>query len=148
MERKDIKVFKLTHQYIDDGEICIKTNLEELKLVKLINALQVIAVDIEETFDLAPDEMRDLLFQYEGIRNFPNEEDLREIKSKGEDSFDFIEIDLYNVWEASNIKVTDDDILKYKNETILDMIKNFISDNNIAIENENKETLKPVERFS
>lgn len=136
IKRENIHVFKLVHTCIKNDEVCIKTNIKEMNLIKLINSLQIIAVNMEETFDLSPSEMKDLLLLYEGIRDFPTEEDLKEFRQRGEDEFDYIEIDLYNVWEASNINTSNEEAESYKNEAVLSMIKNFIMDNNIALEAE------------
>ncbi|EQC1535580.1 hypothetical protein ACY1J9_001411 [Clostridium botulinum] len=130
MKRKNIRVFKLTHTYLEDEAIYIRSELSEMNLTKLIKVMQRKAVDIEETFDLSPSEMCDVLLQYEGIRAYPNEEDIKELESNGKYVFDFIEIDLYRVWEASNIIVLDEEVYdsKYNNEYALEIIKNYINE--------------------
>lgn len=136
MKRKNIQVYKLTHTYLKDNEdIVIKTEMKEKDLLKLIKVLQRKAVNIEETFDLHPSEMRDVLLQYKGIRCYPNDDDIKEIKSKGEDAFDYIEIDLYNVWESSDIVVEDYELvdIKYENKNVMEMIKDYIEENNYQI---------------
>lgn len=131
MKRKDIDVFQLTHTYLkEDEEVYIKTDMSEKQLLKLIKTLQAKTYDIEETYDLSPTEMRDVLLQYEGIRAFPNEDDLLEMNKKNGDGFDFIELDLYLIWEAKNIEVSEEEIYSdyYKNDTALKMINNYISE--------------------
>lgn len=130
MKKKDIKIFQLNHLYFkdseDDMQTLIKTTLDEMELVKLIKVILYKASTMEETFAVSPREMKDLLLQYEGNRHFPNEED-----SKTKDEyFDYIGIDLYNVWEACDVKVSDEDLdnPKYKNEIVEKMIKNYIAE--------------------
>jgi hypothetical protein len=133
MKREDINVYKLTHTHSDDEEdIFIHTNMPLDDLLKLTKVIQVKAFNIEDTYDLFPEEMKDVLLQYEGIRHFPTEEDISEIINKGDDGFDYIEEDLYMIWEASNIKVTDKDLNdpKYNNENALKLINGFIKEEN------------------
>lgn len=129
MDQNKIKVFKLSHACInDDNDVFIKTTLTEMEFVKLIKVLQGKAFNIEETFDLSPSEMISILLLYEGNRIYPNDEDLKILEDKGEDGFDYIEVDLYNVWEAANIEIREEDLnsKKYENESASQMIKNFI----------------------
>lgn len=128
MEKRN--VFKLTHTYLKEDDIYIKSEMEELELVKLIKAIQVKAFNIEETFDFLPSEMRDVLLQYGKSRFFPTEDDIEEIISKGEYSFEFVEINLYEVWEASNIVVTNEEVnsTRYENKNALKMIKDYIDE--------------------
>lgn len=139
MRKKDIHVFKLTHTYLkDEPEFCIKTELNEKDFVKLIKVLQVKANSMEETFDLSPAEMFDLLLQYKDNRLFPREKDIKEMEEKGEKSYEYIEVDLYNIWEAKDVVVTEEEIKdkKYENKNVIHMIQNFINENNAAIEME------------
>ncbi|MBU3160771.1 hypothetical protein KPL37_13575 [Clostridium frigoris] len=70
---KRVSVFKLVHTCIKENEeLYIKSEFSEKTLVKLIKVLQTKTVSIEETFDLCPNEMMNILFQYDGIRAFPN----------------------------------------------------------------------------
>ena len=111
VKRKDITVYQLTHTYgSEDEEVYIKTDIKELDLVKLIKIWQMKAFYLEETCDIETEDMRDILIHYDGIRVYPNQEDVKELEALGEDSFDFIEIDLYEVWEASDIKVEEYDL--------------------------------------
>lgn len=126
MKRKDIKVFQLTHQYLNDGEIFVKADMTENMLSKLIKYIQTKAFEIEETYDLSPREMQDVLTQYK-VRPFPNEEDRKEIINDG-GYFDFIELDLYSIWEAYNIKVNPSNIKKFDNPMAIKMIKEFINE--------------------
>jgi len=127
---KKINVFKLVHTCIkENDELYVKSELLEKDLVKLIKILQTKAMSIEETFDLCPNEMMDILLQYDGISAFPNDTDLQELYNKDEDYFDFIKIDLYNVCE-SDIVINEEDLfdIKYINENALQMINNYIED--------------------
>ncbi|MCB2293641.1 hypothetical protein LGK95_08905 [Clostridium algoriphilum] len=127
---KKVSVFKLVHTCIKENEeFYVKSELLEKDLVKLIKVLQTKAVSIEKNFDLCPNEMMDILLQYDGIRAFPNDIDLQELYNKDEEYFNFIKIDLYNVWE-SDIVIDEEDLfdIKYINENALQMINNFIED--------------------
>jgi hypothetical protein len=92
MKRKDIDVFKLTHTYDEgDSNIYIKADMKELDLVKLIKVWQIKGFYLDETYDIEIEDMRDILIQYDNIRAYPNEDDLKELEQKSEDGFDFID---------------------------------------------------------
>lgn len=140
MKRRNINVYKLTHQYLNvKPEIFIKSEFEEMELVHLINGWQVKAVNIEETFDLDNWEMFQILLTYDKIREYPNPDDVKKIKSKGEDGFDYITLDLYNIWEASDINVSDSDLEKdiYKNEKAEELLNRYINEELEAREKNN-----------
>ncbi|MBU3160776.1 hypothetical protein KPL37_13600 [Clostridium frigoris] len=127
---KRVSVFKLVHTCIKENEeLYIKSELSEKDLVKLIKVLQTKTVGIEETFDLCPNEMMNILLQYDSIRAFPNDEDLQELYNKNEEYFNFVKIDLYSVWK-NDIVIDDKDLvdIKYINENALQMINNYIED--------------------
>lgn len=130
MKRKDINVYKLTHTYFNDEEVFIKSNIEEKELCKLIKSIQMKTYDIEETYDLSPIEMRDILFLYGNVRTFPYEKDIEELTKKNKDYFDYIELDLYNIWEAVDIVITEKEAYSdyYKNNNAIEMIRDFIEE--------------------
>ena len=119
MKRKDIQVFKLTHNYLEkDKNIFIKTEIPEEDLLCLIKILQRQAYkdsDILqrtpltrlEAFNFSPSEMQIILLENEAITAFPTENDLLEMKINGEYDFDFIEENLYDIWQRSTSYITD-----------------------------------------
>lgn len=128
--KKKVSVFKLVHTCIKDNEeLYVKSELLERDLVKLIKVLQAKTVSIEETFELYPNEMMDILIQYDGINAFPDDKDLKELYNKNELYFNFIKIDLYKIME-NDIVVDEKDLfdIKYINENALQMINNYIED--------------------
>ncbi len=128
--KKKVSVFKLVHTCIKDNEeLYVKSELLERDIVKLIKVLQAKTVSIEETFDLYPNEMMDILLQYDGISTFPDDKDLQELYNKNELYFNFIKIDLYKIRE-NDIVVDEKDLfdIKYINENALQMINNYIED--------------------
>ena len=127
---KRVSVFKLVHTCIKENEeLYIKSELSEKELLKLIKVLQTKTVSIDETFDLCPNEMMNILLQYDGIRAFPNDKDLQELYNKNEEYFNFIKIDLYSVWK-NDIVIDDKDLvnIKYINQNALQIINNYIED--------------------
>ena len=128
--KKEVSVFKLVHTCIKDNEeLYIKSELLERDLVKLIKVLQAKTVSIEETFELYPNEMMDILIQYDGISAFPDDKDLKKLYNNNELYFKFIKIDLYKIMK-NDIVVDEKDLfdIKYINKNALQMINNYIED--------------------
>lgn len=98
-------IFKLTHSYAENSVIA-ETELSEEELVKLIKVWQIKAWYILDTFDFFPKEMFKVL-QPCGITIHKMQ--------KGEKK---ITLDLYEIWEACDIKVENDDLItnKYLND--------------------------------
>jgi hypothetical protein len=130
MNRNNITIFKLTHTYFtEEDAFFIQTHLPESELLKLIKSLQILSSNIEETFDLFPSEMKDILLTFDGISLYPDAEDLSGLSNVSDDAVSYIELDLYLIWEAINITASDED-LQNANQNLgaLNLINSFISE--------------------
>lgn len=96
-------IFKITHTYAEDRDkVIIETKMDEMELVKLIKIWQIKAWYILDTFDFFPKEIFKVL-QYCDCE--------KHTMQKGEKK---TTIDLYEVWEAHDIEVKDDDLVMNK----------------------------------
>lgn len=120
------KIFKITHQHLDDGDIYVKTDMSKNMFMKLIKCIQIETYSIEETFDLSPQQMQDVLTQY-NIKPFEIENCPKEMLD--DDGYlEYVELDLYLIWESISVKVNEKHIKKFRNQMATRMIKDFIDE--------------------
>jgi len=112
------KVYKLTHTYNkEDSKIYFKSTMKQDDLLKLIKVWQYKLDDIVEATDLDDDVLMNILESFGCIR-----------LSETDDFKSYTELNAYIIWEARNIKVSEDDMnnLNYNNSKAREILNNFV----------------------
>ena len=103
---KNKNIFNITHEYANGEKVIIETILSEDELIHLIKIWQIKTWYILDTFDLFPEEIYQIL-QYCNCKKHNLKKDENAI-----------EINLYEIWEDADIKVSNDDLVFNKYVTI------------------------------
>lgn len=130
MTSKEIDIFELTgNKKEKNKDSCILKGISLMSIMRDIRSIKTLFESLGGSGDLTPDELWTILLMLNGYESYPQTKDIKSLILLGDGGFDYVEVNVFDTQNDSDILVSELDIQRIKKDSIMHLLNRIAVDN-------------------